>query len=110
MTNGHYWSSSPDTDESDSAWEFNIYGNSIDPVGSYVASRNQYGSVRCLKDSTSESSALKYRWQTDSTCSTDESDYISTSRESYDETNTTATATVTTDELGDGSYYLCVLE
>jgi hypothetical protein len=56
-------------------------------------------SVRCFKNFTGlnrENSDLKYRWQTGSTCSSDESDYTSTSRDSYDETNTTATATVTT--------------
>jgi len=65
--------------------------------------------VRCFKNTSEEPQPLKYRWETDSTCSSNKSDYTSTSRDSYDVSSTTATTTVTTEWLADGSYYLCVL-
>ena len=69
---------------------------------------NRFG-VHCFKNSVEDTNILNYRWQTDSTCSNDESDYTSTSRDSYTAWDATATATVTTIWLADGSYYLCVL-
>ena len=100
-----YWSSSQANNDY-RAWAFLVDDNTIQPR-SYEGRSNSY-KVRCVKNSNA-SSTLKYRWQTDSTCSSDGSDYTSTSRGPYANSWTTATATVTTSWLNDGSYYLCVL-
>ena len=114
MMDGDYWSSSPHPNADYYAWYLNLINDIRWPDLYY--SRNYSNRVRCVKNDTSAwwssvwwSSTLKYKWQTSSQCSSNESDYTSTSRDSYDASNTTATATVTTDGLADGSYYLCVL-
>ncbi len=93
MTKPGYWSSSPDSVYNHhGAWR--LYTNNYVSLNNGDFRDESRNSVRCLKNNTPPT--LKYRWQTDSTCSTDESDYTSTSRDSYDASNTTATATVTT--------------
>ena len=101
---GFYRSSSP---SSSSYWSY--FSAWWDYLFMSAEERGADARVRCFKDVTEESSALKYRWQTGSTCSSDKNDYTSKFRDAYDETNTTVTTTVSTQWLSDGSYYLCVL-
>ena len=99
---GYYWTSSPN--DWNRARHVHIVTNAL--YGNESSEYRGYGyAVRCFKNSyvdfvppSSEtiSPTLKYRWQADSTCSSNESDYTAMSRDSYSEANLTATATVTT--------------
>ncbi len=52
---------------------------------------------------------IKYRWQTSSTCSTTNSDYTEKALSPTSEWTNSASASVTTPWLDNGSYYLCIL-
>lgn len=94
MYDDMYWSSSPMLyDYGANFLRINSDSITLNDTSSN-SDRNYYYRVRCLKDNTLPT--LNYRWQTDSTCSSNADDYTSTSRDSYDASNTTATATVTT--------------
>lgn len=82
MSIGFYWSSSPYKDDQYSAWHFTVNDNNVATSFGGLNRSDSYR-VRCLKDSVLNPQPLNYRWQTDSTCSSDENDYTPTSRDSY---------------------------
>ena len=78
-TESQYWLSSPISN--DYARDFNIGDGELYLNDNQGRSAPAY--VRCFKDSIVEAQILNYRWQTGSICSSDESDYNSTSRDTY---------------------------
>jgi hypothetical protein len=61
-----------------------IWGLDVGSAGPGQIDKDYGNAVRCFKDSGSETTTLNYRWQLDGTCSSDESDYTSTSRDPYE--------------------------
>ena len=87
-----YRSSTPYSDAEMSGMAMCFEVTELDPY----CMRYTQGNLRCFKNTSEEPQPMKYRWQSDSTCSSDESDYTSKQRDPYTNGGRIATATVTT--------------
>jgi hypothetical protein len=74
LLNGdNYRTSTPYYTVAGRAWGF--YANEDMIVQGWYAARDGDSKVRCFKDSSSEPQTIEYRWQIDSTCSSNVNDY-----------------------------------